>query len=211
MKFVLLGATGMIGSRIAAEAVDRGHQVTCVSRSGRAPVPGVTSTAADAADSGRIAELAAGHDAVVSALAPSGDGGEQRERFVALNRAVVDATRAAGISRLLVVGGAGSLLVAPGEELVVQPVFPADLLGVALAHRDALAFYRTVEDLEWTNVSPPAEIAPGTRTGNFRVGGDELLVDAEGRSRISAEDYAAACVEELESNAHPRSRITFAY
>ncbi|MEU2262202.1 NAD(P)-dependent oxidoreductase [Streptomyces sp. NPDC019645] len=211
MKIVLLGATGMVGRRIAAEAVDRGHQVTCVSRSGEAPVPGVTSTAADAGDTRRVAALAAGHDAVATALVPPRDGSEPREPFLALNRAVVDAVRAAGVSRLVVVGGAGSLEVAPGEELVDQPGFPTDLRGEALAHRDVLTFYRTVGDLDWTYVSPPAEIAPGERTGNFRLGGDQLLSDDEGRSHISAEDYAAAFVDELERNAHPRTRITVAY
>ncbi|MFC9914671.1 NAD(P)-dependent oxidoreductase [Streptomyces sp. NPDC059862] len=211
MKIVLLGATGMVGSRIAAEAAARGHQVTCVSRSGEAPVPGVASTAADAADTSRVAALAAGHDAIASALVPPRDGSDPREPFLALNRAVVDAARTANVSRLVVVGGAGSLEVAPGQALVDQPDFPADLLGEALAHRDVLAFYRTVDDLDWTYVSPPAEIAPGERTGNFRIGGDQLLSDAEGRSRISAEDYAAAFVDELESSAHLRTRITAAY
>ncbi|WP_351229029.1 NAD(P)H-binding protein [Streptomyces sp. NPDC002133] len=211
MKIVLLGATGMVGSRIAAEAAARGHQLTCVSRTGKAPVPGVTSTAADAADTHRVAALAAGHDAVASALVPPRDSSDPREPFLALNRAVVDAARAADISRLVVVGGAGSLEVAPGEALVDQPGFPAGTLGEALAHSDVLAFYRTVGDLDWTYVSPPAEISPGERTGNFRIGGDQLLSDAEGHSRISAEDYAAAFVDELESNAHPRTRISVAY
>ncbi|MGW1025452.1 NAD(P)-dependent oxidoreductase [Streptomyces sp. NPDC002577] len=211
MKIVLLGATGMVGSRIAAEAHARGHHVTCVSRSGQAPVPGVASTAADAADTPRIAALAADHDAVASALVPPRDGSEPREPFLALNRALVDAVRAAGVSRLVVVGGAGSLEVTPGAALVDQPGFPADVLDEALAHRDVLDFYRTVGDLDWTYVSPAAEIGPGERTGTFRVGGDLLLTDAEGHSRISAEDYAAAFVEELESNAHPRTRISVAY
>ncbi|GGT22782.1 NAD(P)-dependent oxidoreductase [Streptomyces chromofuscus] len=211
MRVMLLGATGMVGSRIAAEAVARGHQVTCVSRSGEAPVPDVTATAADAADPRRVTELAAGHDAVASALVPPRDGSDPREPFLAMNSAVVDALRTAGVSRLVVVGGAGSLEVAPGEALVDQPGFPAEVLGEAMAHLDVLAFYRTVDDLDWTYVSPAAEIAPGERTGSFRIGGDQLLTDAEGRSRISAEDYAVAFMDELESNAHPRSRITVAY
>ncbi|MEV5148475.1 NAD(P)H-binding protein [Streptomyces sp. NPDC052727] len=211
MKILLLGATGMVGSAIAAEAAARGHDVTCVSRSGEAPVPGVTSIAADATDGSRVAALAAGHDAMASALVPLRDGSDPKEPFLALNRALVEAARTAHVSRMVVVGGAGSLEVAPGEALADQPGFPAEILGEALAHRDVLAFFRTVDDLDWTYVSPAAEITSGERSGNYRVGGDQLLSDDEGRSRIGIGDYAAAFMDELESNAHPRTRISVAY
>lgn len=163
-----------------------------------------------AGDTRRVAALAAAHDAVATALVPPRDGSEPREPFLALNRALVDAVRAAGVSRFVVVGG-GSLEVAPGEELVNQPGLPTDLRGEALARRDVLAFCRTVGDPDWTHGSPPAEIAPGERTGNFRLGGDQLLSDDEGRSRTGAEDYAAAFVGELERKAHPRTRISVAH
>lgn len=211
MRIVLFGATGMVGRRIAAEAVRRGHRVTTVSRSGESPVPGVTAAAADASDPVRVAALSAGADAVVSACAPPRDGTEPGAPFLALNRSLVQGTREAGVRRILVVGGAGSLEVAPGQELVDQPGFPEGLLGEARAHRDVLEYYRTVYDLDWTYVSPAAEIAPGERTERFRVNGDQLLTDADGASRISAEDYAVACVDELERDAHPRARISVAY
>ncbi|MGW5660025.1 NAD(P)-dependent oxidoreductase [Streptomyces sp. NPDC003758] len=211
MRIVLFGATGMVGSRIAAEATRRGHRVTAVSRSGRSPVPGVTATAADASDPAKVAELARGADAVASACAPPRDGTDPEEPFLAINQALVQGTREAGVRRLMVVGGAGSLEVAPGEALYDQPGFPEAVRAEALTHGTALDFYRTVDDLDWTYVSPAAEIAPGQRTGRFRVGGDQLLTDAEGRSRISAEDYAAAFLDELEQGAHVRTRMSVAY
>ncbi|MDX6363319.1 MAG: uncharacterized protein QOC85_2329 [Streptomyces sp.] len=211
MKLLLFGATGMVGSRIATEASARGHRVTAASRSGQSPIPGVTATAADAGDPARVAALAVGADAVASACVPPRDGSDPRGPFLALNQALAQGTREAGVARLLAVGGAGSLQVAPGQELSDQPGFPQAALPEALAHRDVLAFYRTLDDLDWTYVSPAAAIAPGERTGRYRVGGDELLTDEHGNSRISAEDYAVAFVDELENHAHPRARISVAY
>ncbi|MER6125029.1 NAD(P)H-binding protein [Streptomyces sp. NPDC001795] len=211
MRIVLFGATGMVGSRIAAEAAQRGHRVTTVSRSGRSPVPGATATAADATDPAKVATLAAGADAVASACAPPRDGSDPKEPFLALNRSLVQGTRDAGVPRLVVVGGAGSLEIAPGQALCDQPGFPEAYLAEALSHRDVLEYYRTIDDLDWTYVSPAAEIAPGERTGRFRVDDDRLLTDADGNSRISAEDYAVAFVDELEQGAHPRARMSVAY
>ncbi|MEB8344136.1 NAD(P)-dependent oxidoreductase [Streptomyces endophyticus] len=211
MNILLLGATGMVGSRIAAEALGRGHNVTAVSRSGDVPVAGVTPAAADVSDVQRLAELAGGHDAVASALAPPRDGSDPVKPFLSLNQALVAGVRGAGVARLVVVGGAGSLEVAPGEALVDQPGFPDAYRGEALAHRDVLAFLRTVDDLDWTYISPAAEIGPGERTEEFRIGGDRLMMDADGESRISAEDYALAFVDEIERDAHSRKRMSVAY
>jgi len=211
MKLVLFGATGMVGSRIATEASARGHQVLAVSRSGQSPVPGVTATAADATDPDKVAQLARGADAVASACVPPRDGSDPRGPFLALNEALVAGVRAAGVGRLLVVGGAGGLEVAPGQALSDQPGFPEAYLPEARAHRDVLAYYRTLDLLDWTYVSPAAEIAPGTRTGRFRVGGDQFMTDDQGRSFISAEDYAVAFVDELERHEHPRARMSVAY
>ncbi|WP_327589377.1 NAD(P)-dependent oxidoreductase [Nonomuraea sp. NBC_00507] len=200
MKILLFGATGMIGQRIAAELTDRGHEVTGVSRSG--PVKG------DVHDS---ATLAKGYDAVVSAISPPRDGTEPEPPFVAAYRALIDGVRVAGVRRLIAVGGAGSLQVAPGVDLVDTPEFPEIYKKEALAARAVLRLFREVEDLDWTYISPAAEIAPGERTGVYRIGGDQLLVDEKGRSFISAEDYAVAVADELENGAHPRRRITVAY
>ncbi|MGW7518195.1 NAD(P)-dependent oxidoreductase [Streptomyces sp. NPDC054796] len=211
MKILLFGATGMVGSRIAAEALRRGHEVTAVSRSGKAPASGeeggLTAVAADASDAGTVTRLAEGHDAVASALAPPRDGSAPAAPFLADNRALIEGVRNSGVRRLVVVGGAGSLEVAPGTELVDTPGFPDAYKGEALAHREVLALYRSVEDLDWTYVSPAPEIGPGERTGTYRLGGDQLL---EGGERISAEDYAVAFLDELEKDAHPRTRISAA-
>lgn len=211
MRIVLFGATGMVGSRIAAEAAQRGHRVMTVSRSGQSPVPGVTAAAADASDPAKVAALVKGVDAVVSACAPPRDGSDPGEPFLALNRSLVQGMRDAGVRRLVVVGGAGSLEVAPGQVLYERPGFPEAYLAEALAHRDVLEYYRGVDDLDWTYVSPAAEIGPGERTGSFRVDDDRLLIDVNGNSRISAEDYAVACVDELEQGTHVRARMSVAY
>ncbi|AVH57570.1 MULTISPECIES: NAD(P)-dependent oxidoreductase [Streptomyces] len=212
MKLVLFGATGMVGSRIAKEASARGHQVIAVSRSGQSPIPGVTATAADASDTAKVAELVAGADAVASAAVPPRDGSDPRAPFLAINEGLVEGLRRAGVRRLVVVGGTGSLEIAPGQALVDQPGFPEAYLPEALAHRDVLAYYRTLgDDVDWTYISPAAEIGPGERTGTFRIGGDQMLTDEHGNSRISAEDYAIAFVDELEKGAHPRARMSVAY
>ncbi|WP_328933381.1 MULTISPECIES: NAD(P)H-binding protein [unclassified Streptomyces] len=212
MKLVLFGATGMVGSRIATEASARGHQVLAVSRSGQSPVPGVTATAADATDPDQVTEVARGADVVASACVPPRDGSDPSGPFLALNEALVAGVRAAGVGRLMVVGGAGGLEVAPGQALSDQPGFPEAYLPEAHAHRAVLAYYRALDDgPDWTYVSPAAEIAPGTRTGRFRVDGDRFMTDDQGRSLISAEDYAVAFVDELEQHAHPRARMSVAY
>jgi hypothetical protein len=203
----------MVGSRIAAEAVARGHEVVAVSRSGAAPLdsPRLTAVAADAGSAATVADLVRGADVVASALVPPRDGSDPRAPFTALNDAVLDGLRSAGVDRVVIVGGAGSLEVAPGTALLDTPDFPADYKPEAAAHADLLARLRQVDDLRWTSVSPAAVIAPGERTGTFRVGGDTLLTDAEGNSTISAEDYAIAFVDEIEKAEHPRSRISVAY
>ncbi|MCK2212551.1 NAD(P)H-binding protein [Actinomadura sp. ATCC 31491] len=201
MKILVFGATGMIGQRIVAELTDRGHEVTGVSRTG-GPVKG------DVRDT---ATLAKGHDAIVSAIAPPRDGTDPEGPFLEANRALVDGAREAGVRRLIVVGGAGSLKVAPGLDLVDTPDFPEIYKREALAAREVLRLLRQVDDLDWTYISPAAEIAPGSRTGIYRIGHEDLLSDSEGRSFISAEDYAAAVGDELERGTHPRGRITVAY
>ena len=213
MKTVLLGATGMAGSRIAAEAVRRGDEVVAVSRSGAAPVdsPLVTSIAADAGSVQEIAEVVKGADVVASALAPARDGSDPRGPFVALYEAVLDGVRAGGVRRMVIVGGAGSLQVDRDTLLKDTPAVPDQVKPEAEALIDVLAGLRAVDDLEWTYITPAANFAPGERTGNFRIGGDVVLTDSEGNSNISAEDYAIAFVDELENGEHPNARICVAY
>lgn len=126
-------------------------------------------------------------------------------------QSIVSAAKKAGVPRLLVVGGAGSLEVAPGVQLVDTPQFPAQWKGTAEGAREALNLLRREKELNWTMLSPAAMIAPGERTGKYRVGKDQLLVNGSGESRIFLEDYAVAMIDELENPAHPRSRFTVAY
>ncbi|MFM0193329.1 NAD(P)-dependent oxidoreductase [Paraburkholderia strydomiana] len=211
LKIALFGATGMIGSRIAAEAVRRGHQVTALSRNpARVPadVPNLKAAQADLLDAASVGAAVRGHDVVASAYAPPQTDVGSLDKAT---RALVEGVRASGLKRLVVVGGAGSLEVAPGKQLVDTEGFPDAYKAVALAHREALNYYRSVADLDWTFFSPAAIIAPGERTGTFRTGTDSLIADAQGNSRISAEDYAIAFVDELEQGRFVRQIATVAY
>ncbi|MGH7266792.1 MAG: NAD(P)-dependent oxidoreductase [Candidatus Rokuibacteriota bacterium] len=203
MKIALIGATGHAGSRILAELVDRGHHVTGIARDTTKVKahPRVTPTAADASDPDRLSSVVAGHDAVISAI-----------RFVDSDpRKLIAAVKAAGVKRYLVVGGAGSLEVAPGRRLVDAPSFPAAARAEALRGAAFLGALRDERSLEWTFLSPSASFTPGRRTGTFRLGGDQLLTDDTGQSGISFEDFAVALTDELETPRHVRQRFTVGY
>jgi len=210
LKIALFGATGMIGARIAAEAARRGHQVSALVRQPErvAAAPNVHAAKADLLDAANVAAAVRGHDVVASAYAPPMN---QLDELQTATRALIQGTRAAGIARLVVVGGAGSLEVAPGVQLVDTEGFPDAYKPIALAHRVALNAYRAVTDLDWTFFAPAALIAPGERTGTFRTGANALIADAQGDSRISAEDYAVAFVDELEQGRFIRQIATVAY
>jgi putative NADH-flavin reductase len=210
MKALVFGASGNIGSAIGRELVARGHDVTAASRRGNA-IDGldVAVERADATDALRVAALAAGHDAIVSAIGPRDD--SDAEPFVAAAKALIDGARNAGVTRLVVVGGAGSLLGPSGTRLVDGPEFPAAWKANALAQAAALDVYRAVDDLDWTYVSPAALIGPGERLGRYRRGTEHLVVDENGDSRISYADYAVAIVDELERGEAKKQRITVAY
>ena len=211
LKIALFGATGMIGSRIATEAARRGHQVSALARNPErvpANVANLKAARADLLDAASVAAAVRGHDVAASAYSPPHD---DASVVATATRALVEGVRAAGVKRVVAVGGAGSLEVAPGKQLVDTEGFPDAYKKVALAHRDVLAYYRTLNDLDWTFFAPAALIAPGERTGVFRTGADTLLADANGDSRISAEDYAVAFVDELEQGRFIRQIATVAY
>ncbi len=195
-------------SRIAAEAARRGHQVTALSRNPAASGANVQAKAADLFDPASIAAALAGQDVVASAYGPKQ---EEASKVVAVAKALVDGARKAGVKRVVVVGGAGTLEVAPGKQLVDTEGFPDAYKAVALAHRDAYGYLSTVRDLDWTFFSPAALIAPGERTGRFRTGAGRLIVDEQGNSKISAEDYAIAFVDEIEQGRFIRQAATAAY
>jgi putative NADH-flavin reductase len=208
MKVVLYGASGMIGSRILAELVSREHQVTAVVRNpGKVTAPGVTVVKGDVTDAASVAATAKGAEVAISAYAPPPT---EVAALLPAVRSLLAGLETAGVERLLVVGGAGSLEVAPGVQLVDAPNFPDEWKGIALAHRDLLPVLQA-SNLDWSCLSPAALIQPGIRTGKFRLGGKQLLTDAKGESRISAEDYAVALVDELEKPMHVRQQFTLAY
>ena len=206
MKVALIGITGRVGTRVAAELLQRGHTVTGIARNAERveAESGLIVVNGDAAQPASLAPLLAGHDAVISA-----------GRFASMDAAkLIDAVKRAGVPRLLVVGGAGSLEIAPGKALIDAPDFPQAYKPEASAGRVFLEVLRAEakdSPLNWTFLSPSAMFEPGERTGKFRVGGDALLVDANSKSWISMEDYAIALVDELEKNQHPRARFTVGY
>ncbi|HVJ06816.1 MAG TPA: NAD(P)-dependent oxidoreductase [Acidisarcina sp.] len=210
MNVVLYGATGMIGSRILRELVSRGHRVTAVARNiSKVPtMPGVEAEQGDVRDPESVAMTAEESDAAISAISPGLNASQ--DVLSQDYRSLIAGLKKAGVKRLIAVGGAGSLEVVPGVQLVDTPDFPAGWKGVALAHRDVLKVLGE-SGLDWTSLSPAALIQPGTRTGKFRIGKDQLLTDSKGESRISAEDYAVALVDELENPKHVGQRFTVAY
>lgn len=211
MKIALIGASGQIGSEIAREALRRGHTVTAVVRSAgptASELPGLLTRKADLFDAAALRDAVQGNDVIASAYGPgAGAPGNLTEATTAL----VAAARSAGIKRLVVVGGAGSLEIGPGQQLVDSPNFPAAYKAVALAHRDGFNQLRQVKDLQWTFFSPAAMIGPGEKTGRYRVGRKTLIADAAGASKISYADYADAFVSELERGEYPQEIVTAAY
>ena len=202
MKIALIGASGNIGSRIAAELSSRGHEITAIARKAAkiSALPGVKPTAVDIANTEALVPILKGHAAVISSVHFVDSDPDQ----------LIRAVNAAGVPRYLVVGGAGSLQVAPGKLLVDSPDFPKEYQKETRAGCVFLDRLRAAEDLNWTFLSPSALFTAGERTGNFRLGKDTLLINGKGSS-ISFEDYAIALADEVEKPKHPRQRFTVGY
>ncbi|WP_128000875.1 NAD(P)-dependent oxidoreductase [Piscinibacter defluvii] len=212
MNIALIGASGFIGSALLAEALQRGHHVTAlVTRPEKiAARERLAVERVDVNDGAALAAQLRGKDAALSAFSGHAQA-DVRGYYVAGMRSVIAAAKQAGLARLLVVGGAASLEIAPGRILLDSPDFPAQWHGTAAGARDVLNLLRDEPTLDWTMLSPSAHLEPGPRTGRFRLGGDQLLVDADGRSHISVADYAVAMLDELERPAHRRRRFTVGY
>lgn len=212
-NITVLGGTGYAGGNIARAAAARGHQVTAFSRTAPAePTPGVTTVTGSAMVAADLEKATADAEVIVVALAPSGD---LADDFVQVNALIAELAGRRG-ARLGVVGGAGSLLTAPGGLKVYEaPGFPEQFRGYALIAEQVLQGLRSSEaDLDWFVLCPArgfGHYAPGQATGRFRVGGDVLLADEQGRSEISGADFATAFVDEIERPAHRRARFTVAY
>jgi putative NADH-flavin reductase len=220
MKIVLYGATGRAGSRILTQLLARGHEVDAVVRNldkdpdKLAPHDGLTVQQGDLSSVEGIVEAIGGAQAVVSAYGPPADKPEQvidvTKREIAAVQQVSQHASSGHAPRLVVVGGAASLEVAPGEMLLNTKGFPSEWKGIAEAHEKALRLLQE-SSIDWTYLSPSAFFEPGQRTGKFRLGQDQLLTAADGKSSISMEDYAIALVEELDQPQHRRQRFTVGY
>lgn len=216
MKTVVFGATGNVGQRVVAEALRRGHEVVGVVRDPdavKSPDQRVRLVKGDATNADSVASVTRGADAVVSAISPRPNArGLPAPSLAANSRALIKGLKDSGVKRVLYVGGASSLEVAPGKALADMPDFPEAYREEAREGREALDVWRKEgKGLDWTYLSPAAEIGPGQRTGKYRTTDDQLLVDDNGKSYITFEDYAAAVLDELEQPKHVAARFGVAY
>ncbi|MQU05528.1 NAD(P)-dependent oxidoreductase [Pseudomonas helleri] len=203
-KIAIIGATGRAGSQLLEEALRRGHQVTAIARHASAKIgqrAGVVAKDVDVNDAQALQAAVAGHDVVLSAA-----------HFSTLTpQAIIEPVKKAGVKRLLVVGGAGSLLLPDDSKVIDSKGFPEEYKAEASAGGVYLDTLRNEHDLDWTFLCPSAEFVEGERTGHYRVGKDHLLVSAEGRSWITFADYAIALLDEVEQPKHSRQRFTVGY
>ena len=215
MKVALIGASGFVGKAILNELTARGHQVTAIVRNtyNIPPQAGLAVVAADATDEAALTTALQGNDAVVSAYNAGWTNPNLYADFLEGSKAIQAGVKRAGINRLLVIGGAGSLFI-DGKQLVDSPSFPAEYKAGASAARDYLTALRTENELDWAFLSPAIEMHPGTsgiRTGHYRTGLENPVFSKEGRSVLSVEDLAVAVVDEIEQPKHSRQRFTAAY
>jgi putative NADH-flavin reductase len=213
MKIVIIGASGKIGSRIAEEAIHRVHEVTGISRN---PEGGIKNNKirwiqADVLNTEALTVALIGQDAVISAFGIDWQKPETYHLFSDVASSIIQAARKAGVKRIINVGGAGSLEVAPGAQLVDTPSFPEIWRQGANEQRKSLEVFRAEKDLDWTFFSPAIVIEPGPKTGRFRLGKDNPVFDEKGNSHISYDDYAAALIDELEHPAFVMQRFTIGY
>ncbi|MFT3846563.1 MAG: NAD(P)-dependent oxidoreductase [Lacibacter sp.] len=216
MKIALIGATGFVGTTILNELVSKGHEVTAIARNTEKLQASDTvhPVKADVTNEDELANAVKGHDAVISAYNAGWTNPNLYNDFLAGSKAIQSAVKKSGVKRLLIVGGAGSLYVADGLQLIDTPQFPAEWKPGALAARDYLNVIKEEKELDWTFLSPAIEMHHGTsgvRKGTYRKGLETPVFDENNRSIISAEDMAIAIVDEIEHPQHIRERFTVAY
>jgi len=213
MKVALLGATGFVGSALLEELLDRGHDVTAIVRNtGKLKERDhLTPVSGDVYDTTKLATLLRGHDAVISAFNPGWKNPNLYDDQVRGTISIIAAIKAAGVKRVLWVGGAGGLEISPGVRVVDNPGMPDWVKPGSLATINALDQLRKESELDWSFLAPAQTLKPGERTGKFRTGEGQLLIDAEGISEISLQDFALAMVNELEHPTHIRQRFTVGY
>lgn len=212
MKIVIIGATGFVGSALLKEALKRGHKVTAVvsDTSKIQQSETLKAVSVDVQNSNSLAEIVRGHDAVISAFSGHAQP-DILNYYVNGIKSIISAVKKASVPRLLIVGGAGTLEVAPGLQLIDTPQFPDGWKATAEGARQALKIFMSEKDLNWTILAPSAALEPGEQTGKFRLGTNQLLTDSSGNSRISLPDYAMAMIDELEKESHARSLFTVGY
>ncbi|WP_294614662.1 NAD(P)-dependent oxidoreductase [uncultured Bacteroides sp.] len=212
---ILIGASGFVGTAILNELLNRGHKVTAIVRDAKkmsVSNPNLTIVEADVTDTDTLKETSKGKDAVISAYNPGWKNPHIYEDTLKNYPLIVESVKQAGVKRLLIVGGAGTLFYAPGKMVMDADDVPAQLLpGIKSLGEFYLNTLRKEEDIDWIFLSPAANMTPGQRTAKFRIGKDDLVVDANGDSNISVEDFAVAMVDELEQEKHHKERFTIGY
>jgi hypothetical protein len=213
MKIALLGATGFVGSALLKEALDRGHTVTAIVRHPEklAARERLSAKAGDVYDTNSLTTLIMGNDALISAFNPGWKNPGLYADQVRGTASIITAVKQAGIRRVLWVGGAGGLEVKPGVRVIDSLEMPDWVKPGSLATINALEQLRKEPELDWSFLAPSATLKPGQRTGKFRLGNDQLLVDAAGHSEVTVQDYAVAMIDELENPTHIRKRFTVGY
>lgn len=210
MKIAILGAAGNVGSVLTKEALLRGHQVVALvtDKSKVALVEGLEAIAVNALNPESLAVAFKGQELVISALGPK-HGAE--ETLVQMTRTLIEATKGSQVQRLIAVGGAGGLKINDSTTLAQSGALPAEWMPIVNAHIEAFDLYIRETDLNWTVLRPSSFFSPGERTGHFRLGTDTLLIDTEGNSRISFEDFAVALFDEVEHSAYNKKSFTVGY
>ena len=212
---LLIGATGFVGSAILNELVNRGHKVTAVGRNAQklADKSDVEIVEADVADMDAIVKLAEGKDAVISAYNPGWMNPDIARLITENYPKILEAAKKSGVKRLLIVGGAGTLFCAPGLRVVDSGAIPEEIMdGVRPLGDFYLNTLMNEQDIDWVFFSPAGAFdEKSERTGKFRLGKDDLIVDENGQSHISVQDYAVAMVDELEKEEHHKERFTIGY
>lgn len=213
MKVVLIGATGFVGSALLTEALGRGHMVTAIARNpDKLPPRGqLTVRTGDVYDAASLVPSLMGHDALISAFNPGWTDPHLYDDQIKGTSSIIVALKKARIKRVLWVGGAGGLKTRDGARVVDNPDFPPAIRPGSLATINAFEQLKNETELDWSYLAPSASMKSGQRTGHFRLGGDQLLVDTDGQSHISVQDFAVAMIDELEHPAHIRRRFTVGY
>lgn len=215
MKVAIIGATGFLGSNLVKEFAGRNHEVTAISRNPETSQPqNVVAVSADVFETDTFAELLKGHDIIISAYNPGWTNPNIYEEALAGSKAIQKAVKQSGVKRYIYIGGAGSLYIADGLQLIDTPEFPAEYKAGASAAREYLDVLKEEKDLDWVFFSPAIEMHQGIttgRTGSYRLGLDNPVFDADGRSILSGEDVAVVLADEAENPKHHQQRFTAAY